>query len=172
MWHLVLRFAASLAPSGPRQRSQAWALSQLTPDEGRLFARMSGPDRRHAIGVARRALHERSEPGMAAAALLHDVGKLESGLGTFGRVWATLAALALGRDRVVSWELLPAGPPLAERRRRMALYLQHDRLGAALLERVGSNGLAIAWAREHHLPPQRWSVDRGIGEILKAADGD
>ncbi len=172
MWHLALRFAASLAPAGPRQQSQQWALTHLSADEGRLFTQMSGPDRRHAIGVARRALGDGAEPVLVPAALLHDVGKLEAGLGTFGRVWATLAALAIGRDGVVGWETLPAGSPFSGRRRKMARYLQHDRLGAELLERAGSDDLTVAWAREHHLPPQRWTVEHHLGEILKEADGD
>ena len=55
---------------------------------------MSGPDRRHAAAVARRverALGPRGHPPVLAAALLHDVGKVESGLGTYGRVVATLS---------------------------------------------------------------------------------
>ena len=62
---------------------------------------MSGPDRRHAAGVARavqRALgHEASRPVLAAA-LLHDVGKVESGLRTYGRVVATLSAKVAGAE--------------------------------------------------------------------------
>jgi hypothetical protein len=186
MWHLGVRFLGALAPVGPRSSSEQWALGHLLPTERELFVSMSGADRRHAVGVARRALRlaeqqhlDVSEPGGAfvAAALLHDVGKIDARLGTFGRVWATLAALGLGRDRVIAWEKLadPAGArggAMARQGAKMARYLQHDRIGAELLEGAGSDQLTITWARDHHLPEQRWSVDRRLGECLKHADGD
>jgi putative nucleotidyltransferase with HDIG domain len=188
MWHLGIRFLGSLAPVGPRSSSEQWALGHLLPTERQLFTAMSGADRRHAIGVARRALalaeeqhleviDPAAEPAQAfvAAALLHDVGKIHARLGTFGRVWATLAALGLGRDRVVAWETLadPAGAGmLARQGAKMARYLQHDRIGAELLEGAGSDELTITWARDHHLPEQRWRVEHRLGECLKHADGD
>lgn len=143
---------------------------------------MSAADRRHAIGVARDALklaaaagapHSELPEAFVPAALLHDAGKTESGLGTFGRVAATLASLGLGRRRVLAWE---PGDGAPSRRQglgpKMARYLRHDELGAALLERAGSDELTVAWAREHHLPEARWTVDRRVGRFLKDADGD
>ena len=53
-----------------------------------------------------------------AAALLHDIGKLASGLGVGGRVFATLI-----------------GPRTAKFRR----YHDHERLGAAMLREAGSS---------------------------------
>jgi len=172
--HLVVRFAGSLVPAGPSKGSERWALSHLGPGEAALFSSLSGADRRHAVGVARRALRLAEglggagdeEPAFVAAALLHDVGKADSGLGTFGRVWATLAALVLGRRRVTAWE--GAGGL----RSRIAAYLQHDRLGAERLAVAGSAAFTVSWAREHHLPEERWTVDRRLGRCLKDADGD
>ncbi len=68
---------------------------------------MSGPDRRHAVGVARDTLvllADGDEPGrdVVASALLHDVGKVESGLGTFARVGVTVAAMGVGRERLAA----------------------------------------------------------------------
>jgi hypothetical protein len=54
----------------------------------------------------------------------------------------------------------------------MARYLRHDSLGAGLLEAAGSDHLTITWAREHHLPDDRWTVPRPLGAALKAADDD
>ena len=75
--------------------------------EQALWARMSGPDRRHAVGVARetiRLLDDDAPPReVVAAALLHDVGKVESSFGTFARVGITLAAMTAGRKRLVGW---------------------------------------------------------------------
>lgn len=114
---------------------------------------MSPPDQRHAVGVARTVSASHSERPVIAAALLHDVGKIEADLGTFGRVAATL----VGHRRA---------------RGRLATYLRHDAIGAELLTAAGSDPVTVAWAREHHLPPQRWTVPQEIAKALKAADDD
>jgi predicted HD phosphohydrolase len=128
---------------------------------------MTGPDRRHAVAVARRveAAGYGDRPVMAAA-LLHDVGKIVAGVGTFGRVAATTAAMLAGRERASGWS---EGAGLA---RRAGLYVRHDELGAGLLTRAGSDELTVRWAREHHLPADRWSVPADVGQALKAADDD
>lgn len=175
-WHLAVRFLGSLAPVGPSREHEQWALAQLTEAEQKLFLRMSGPDRRHAIRVADDAIRlaanrlkdpSATPPGFVAAALLHDVGKVESSLGTFGRVLATLAALGLGREGALSWQ-----SSSGKYRRRVGRYLAHDRIGARLLESSGSEQLAVVWAREHHLPSARWSLDPATASCLKDADGD
>jgi hypothetical protein len=156
--HLARRFAGSLWPGGPRPADEAWARSFLNDRERTLWAQMAGPDRRHALAVARRL--PAGDRASVPAALLHDVGKVESQLGPFCRAAVTVMAIAVGRDR------------LARGRGRMARYLRHDSLGAALLERAGSDRLTVAWAREHHLSDDRWTVPYPIGVALKAADDD
>ncbi len=52
------------------------------------------------------------------------------------------------------------------------LYLTHDRVGGELLRQAGSEELTVAWAEQHHLPAREWTVERRLGEALKAADGD
>jgi hypothetical protein len=123
---------------------------------------MSAADRRHAVGVARRvqqALGDGAGRPVIAAALLHDVGKVVCGLGTFGRVMATVASMA----SMTGSKRLPT---------RFGQYLAHDRLGGDLLEQAGSDPLTVAWAREHHRPPEHWSVPVATGRALKAADDD
>jgi hypothetical protein len=167
--HLVKRFAGSLRPGGPPADEEAWAQAALLPNERALWVRMSGADRRHAVGVARRverALgHEATRPVLAAA-LLHDVGKIESGLGTYGRVVATLSAKVAGPDMAAAWRRQRGFS------RRVGLYLHHDRLGGDLLELAGSDPLTATWARQHHQPPGEWTVDPLIAAALKAADDD
>ncbi len=130
---------------------------------------MSNPDRRHAVGVARRvgeALGDEATDPVVAAALLHDVGKSTSGLRTYGRVVATLSAKVAGHEMAVAW---------SETRgftRRVGLYLEHPRLGGDLLALAGSDPLTVAWAREHHSPEEDWTVPIDIGRVLKAADDD
>jgi response regulator RpfG family c-di-GMP phosphodiesterase len=110
---------------------------------------MSGPDRRHAVGVARRV----GSSDLLEAALLHDVGKIESGLGTFARVFATVAG-----------SYARSGP--------FALYRQYPVIGARLLADAGAAPLTVAWAAEHHLPEERWTVPVAAGRILQAADDE
>ncbi len=208
LWHLATRFFGSVVPVGPKAAAERWAMSQLLPGEAGLFAAMSGADRRHAIGVARRAIsllggvdetpQEAPDRAFVAAALMHDVGKNEARLGTFGRVGATVSAGVFGREKVAAWahpravamvvagaadppgaattETAPAPSPsrwtIGGLKARMGLYLVHDSIGARLLERAGSETLTFKWAREHHLPESRWSVDQRLGQALKEADDD
>jgi hypothetical protein len=161
--HLVRRFLGSLWPGGPSSADEAWVREQLLPGEVELWSRMSGPDRRHAVGVARRTaglLGAGATRPVLASALLHDVGKVDGGLGTFRRSIVTALALVLGRDRV------------SRGSGRMGRYLRHDAIGADLLRAAGSDDLTVAWAREHHLHPERWSVPAAVGAALKDADDD
>jgi hypothetical protein len=167
--HLASRFFGSLLPVGPRPPDAVWAVGHLNEGERAIWARMSRADRRHAAGVARRgsaALGDRATTEVVAAALLHDCGKVVSGLGTPARVVATVAAAAWGREQAEVW---------ADGRgvqRRIGLYLRHPQLGADLLEAAGSHPLTVAWAGEHHLPEVRWTVPEEVGRALKAADDD
>lgn len=167
--HLIKRFFGSLRPGGPRSTDTDWVREHLNPAQLRLWERMSNADRRHAVGVARRvdaALGEQATPPVLAAALLHDVGKTASGLGTYGRVVATLSAKVAGHDMAVAW---------TETRgftRRVGLYLEHPRLGGDMLALADSDPLTVAWAREHHRPEQDWTVPVEIGRVLRAADDD
>jgi Flp pilus assembly protein TadB len=106
----------------------AWAESLLTAGERDLWRRMAVADRRHSIVVARRFADRRPEATREelAGALLHDVGKIEAGLGTFARVLATIV-----------------GP----RTRRFRAYHDHERLGADVLDRSGSAPETVALVR-------------------------
>ncbi len=167
--HLVKRFFGSLVPVGPSKDDTAWVREHLLPEELDIWARMSRQDRRHAAGVARRveaALGDAAIRPVIAAALLHDCGKTVAGLGTYGRVVATLSLKLAGRDIAMAW---------SETRgftRRVGLYVEHPRLGADLLGMAGSAPLTVAWAAEHHLPPEDWTVPAEIGQALKDADDD
>lgn len=172
--HLAGRWVSSLWPGGPDVAGEAWARRWLNPEERSLWERMSGADRRHALGVARAVAAELGNADGAgvptaalAAALLHDVGKVESGIGTTGRVFVTLTAIGLGRKRVAAWAA-PSGGWAAKAGR----YVAHDRLGGDLLEQAGSDPLVSSWARQHHLPADRWTVDRHLGDVLKRCDDD
>lgn len=158
--HLARRFVTSLRPGGPPPADEAWVASILSHGELGLWRAMSGADRRHTVAVARRVVHhlgsQAATRAVVAAALLHDVGKVVAGLGPWRRAAATLAGMR-GARRL----------PTSFRR-----YLAHDRLGAQLLERVGSDPLTVDWARQHHWPPEAWTVPAATARALKSADDD
>ena len=161
--HLAGRFFGSLSTRPPAPGDETWARAHLLPGEDAIWVRLSNPDRRHAVGVARdvtdRLGADATRP-VVAAALLHDSGKLDSGYGTFARVGATVWAGLVGRSRLAAGE------------GRLARYLRHDAIGADALEAAGSDPLTVAWTREHHLTPSSWTVARHLADALKAADDD
>lgn len=117
--HLARRFFLSLSRREPAAADVDWAHQLLLPAEAALWDRMVVQDKRHSIMVARRFADMAPEAGRAelAGALLHDVGKVDCGLGTFQRVVATMV-----------------GP----RTRRFRHYRDHERIGVELLRAAGS----------------------------------
>lgn len=167
--HLASRFFGTLVPVGPKRSDVMWAESVLLPGEVDLWRMMSRPDRRHAVGVARRverALGAEATRPVLAAALLHDAGKVDAGLGTYGRVVATLSGIAAGRDTARAWSESSGFT------RRVGLYLRHPEIGADRLALAGSDPLTVSWAREHHRPSDQWTVPAAVGRALKDADDD
>lgn len=123
--HLARRFVGSLSRRPPSASDEQWAAAWLSAGEQALWERMSNVDRRHSIVVARRFVEIRpaaTRPERAAA-LLHDVGKVESGLGTLARVLATIV-----------------GP----RSRRFRRYHDHEAIGAWLAATAGSDPVTVA----------------------------
>ena len=122
--HLALRFVTSLSARPPEPAEEVWAESQLMSGEVALWRRMSNQDRRHSAKVARRFVEARPDATRAeiAGALLHDVGKIECGLGTWGRVVASVV-----------------GP----RTERFRLYHDHEHIGAVLAEAAGSDPATV-----------------------------
>lgn len=122
--HLAARFVTSLSSKPPSAADQEWAASHLLDGEAALFMQMSNQDRRHSIKVARRFVETRRPVTRAeiAGALLHDVGKTESGLGTWGRVLASIV-----------------GP----RTSRLRSYLDHEQRGAEMAAAVGSDPATV-----------------------------
>jgi len=169
--HLARRFFGSLSRAEPDPADALWVSQVLLPGEAGLWRRMSPADRRHAVGVARLVQSDLGEDAtrpVLAAALLHDVGKVESGFGTFARVGATLVGTGPVRRRSAR---LAERPGLAG---RLGRYLRHPEIGERLLRQAGSEALTAAWAGSHHRPEAKWDpvVPLSLGRALKAADDD
>lgn len=143
-------------------------MAMLTPAEARLYRAQSVVDRRHSVDCAlavRERLGSRATRPVIVASALHDVGKAEAGLGTFGRVFATIAGKLAGPPRVSRWELRD------DVLGRVGRYCAHDVRGAGMLMEAGSDPIVVAWAREHHEPVAEWSIDPAVGRVLLEADG-
>ncbi|MEJ5255149.1 MAG: hypothetical protein WHS89_07355 [Acidimicrobiales bacterium] len=169
--HLVRRFFGSLWPGGPRRGDAEWVEEVLLPAERELWRRMCNADRRHAVRVAREVqatLGAAATRPVLAAALLHDVGKTDANLRTYGRVIATISAAVVGHDP----EVIRDWTRTRGFTRRVGLYLQHDRLGGDMLALAGSDPLTVAWAREHHRPPDEWTIPVELARALRDADDD
>ncbi len=124
LWHLAARFFTSLPPTPPSVVDEVWVEDRLLPGERDLWVQLSNQDRRHSVAVARRFLAARPGATRAelAGAILHDVGKIHCGLGTFGRVAATLV-----------------GP----RTRAFRAYHDHEEIGAEMARRAGSEPATV-----------------------------
>jgi hypothetical protein len=167
--HRVRRFFSSIVPGRPSDQDLAWAGTFLSDDERRLFSKMTASDQRHLVGVAKAVERhgiggQPPEQWVMAAALLHDVGKTVAGLGTYGRVVATLSEAVGGATMATAWTESSGFT------RKVGLYLQYPGLGADLLQLAGSDERVVAWAAEHHLPEAAWTVPVAEGRVLSLAD--
>jgi hypothetical protein len=126
--HLARRFVTSLWREPLPPADEEWARSFLSPWERDLWNRFHHPDRRHAVKVARRfvALRPHASRDEIAGALMHDIGKVESDLGTFARVAATVV-----------------GPRTA----RFREYHAHELIGSQMLRRAGSSAVTVDLVR-------------------------
>ncbi len=130
--HLVRRFGGSLSRRSPAASDIAWVNKNLLDGEFALWSRMKSYDQRHSIEVARRFadLHPTFTRDQVAAAMLHDIGKVESDLGVFGRVVATFV-----------------GPKGTKFRK----YHDHERIGLNLCRNSGSSDETVRlldWSEE------------------------
>jgi hypothetical protein len=133
--HLARRFFGSLSRRPPSADDEAWVASALRAREQAIWAAMAVSDRRHAVEVARRLATELGPDAprpVVAAALLHDCGKNDAGLGTLARVAATLWIGFAGRARAARGE------------GRVARYCRHEPIGAAMLAAAGSDPVTVA----------------------------
>jgi hypothetical protein len=118
--HLAKRFFGALgrAPIGESQIELVQ--TTLLDSEFALWSAMMSIDKKHSIKVMSRfkQIYPQATATQVRASLLHDVGKLESNLGVFARVLATI---------------------VGERGSRFAKYHAHEKIGAQMLRQAGSD---------------------------------
>jgi putative nucleotidyltransferase with HDIG domain len=163
--HLATRFFGSLRVRPLRPADLELVRATLRGPELACWERLGPADRAESVATARSAilaLGPHSDEKWVAAALLHDVGKAETGLGPFGRSVATVTAMGLGRRRVRSWT------------NAFGRYVDHDELGATRLREAGARREAVEWAAVHHRP-KLWAttdIPPAVCHILAEADGE
>jgi hypothetical protein len=169
--HLARRWAQSVKGRVPLTEDLTWSQDVLSVGEWELFQRMTATDQAHAIEVAR-AVEASTATGhyadaatwVVSAALMHDIGKVESGAGTTIRVVATATGSFVSDSR--STTLAARGGVLG----KLGRHLRYPELGGSMLDEAGSDGRVSAWAREHHEPSCSWSVPADLGRVLRDAD--
>jgi hypothetical protein len=127
-WHLFKRFVGALTATTLTGSERNEVASLLLPGEHELFIKLTTPDQRHAIRVLRRFDVIAPDAPVVArrAALLHDIGKLASNLGTLKRVIASVVGMRL---------------------KSFHTYHHHERIGADMLTAAGSDLHTVALVR-------------------------
>ncbi len=122
--HLVSRFFGAISGAQPSPEDLTEVESLLLDGEFQLWQKLPMMDQRHSIAVLRRFTTLR--PGATRpelrAALLHDIGKIESNLGVLGRVVATL---------------------VGHRGARFTAYHDHEKIGSQMLQKINSDSVTI-----------------------------
>jgi hypothetical protein len=162
----------ALSPGPPRPEDDSWVAGILDPGELELWRSLPNHDQRYTIRVARLVDDELAGTEFAgderwlAAALLHDTGKLDAGLGVVGRSLATVIGAFAGTARVDRWAHASGF------RRRVSSYLRHDEQGADRIRAAGGRDEAARWAWAHH-HRDRWresGIPTAVAEALESAD--
>jgi hypothetical protein len=162
-----MRFVWSLRVEPPDEADEAMLVALLSLEELALYQAQPLADRAHSVACAVAIRNDptvRPTRDLMVASAMHDVGKADTGLGTPGRVAATLFGAIVGRGRTARW--LESSGPVG----RMARYRHHDERGAQMLEAAGSAPLVVAWAREHHLDAGQRSIEAHVAAALRRAD--
>jgi len=125
MFHLVKRFFGSLTASALDDREQAWVRNVLSIEEYDLWSTQANVDQRHSCDIARRFVEIRPHASRdeIAGVLLHDIGKIDAGLGILARIVATVLPL----------------PTL-----RFSAYRHHQERGAQMLKTIACNDVTVA----------------------------
>lgn len=156
-WNALKRTVATAFPAGIRPDDD-WARGVLTNTEFQVYCTMPKVERSHGVHVAKSVVKHcpTADRALIAAAILHDVGKVDS-----PQLWAyrVLVHLYPGEKQPYDSEL--TGLAAA----RQALH-HHPERGAQLLTSRGVEKRVVALVREHHDPK---STLAGM-DILRLSD--
>ena len=163
--HLVRRFFSTVVARAPGRDKVAWVRGHLSDVEFELWSKMSSADQIHSISVAQRVRTELPGDQTALiAGLLHDVGKTAVRSGLVVRVLAAVIKPIATQERLSRWA--SDGSFLS----KVASFIDYPRIGADLLQSIGSDDFVVRWAAEHHLARHEWTVDKAKADVLARAD--
>lgn len=133
----------------------------LNQSEKRLFWELPCHERHHALDTAEfircNAADRPDKEALIKAALLHDIGKVGSGMGIFKK--STLVLID---------KFLPElSRMLSTRINMFNIYYNHPEIGAEMLEGIGEDKYVVELVRYHHSSK---AADTDGMEILKKAD--
>jgi hypothetical protein len=131
--HLIKRYVWALSAKKPSSSDCVEVGRVLGNELFGLWMTMPIHDQAHSIVVWRRYLQLRPSASQSeeAAVLLHDIGKIKSGLGIHARVCATI---------------------LGPRTKRWRMYSEHEVIGAAMLETLNADPLTVEIVRGEGQP--------------------
>ena len=151
--HLATRLLSVVFSAGLTLEEVAETRSWLSPFEGESFFAQPAYDQRHGLEAARHlALQQPIRRDLVRAALLHDIGKRQSGLGPIGRSVAS-AHTKLGGVARGKW----------------LSYLEHGHAGALELDVLGAEPIVVDFARHHH-GERPASISEEDWTLLQASD--
>jgi hypothetical protein len=135
----------------------------LSASELALFHRMQRSEQLHSLNVLRHVLAQGSTPpSLAAAALLHDAGKIHRPL----RVWQKTLVVLVRALLPPLYRRLIQGSPENFWVRPFAVSVQHPQWSADLLADAGSSETVIWLAAHHQDSPEQWT-DHAHYTLLK-----
>lgn len=139
------------------------AAEYLSPPLLALFHRMRRAEQLHSLNVLRTVLSQGETPSsLAAAALLHDVGKTLHPL----TIWQKSLAVLVRAFLPPLFRRLSTGDPRLFWRRGFVVYVQHPRWSGELIEQAGGTSDAIWLAAHHADDPDQWR-DHALYPLLK-----
>lgn len=162
-----LRQLVNNLAAGPlTAEASADVVAVLTPAEQNLFALFPPADQWHSIRVLH-TLREAgyNDPDLAAAALLHDIGKTRYPLSAWDRTLIVIGQTLLP-DRTAAW----GNGPCAGWRRPFVVRAQHPTWGAEMATAAGSRPRVIELIRRHAEPIQPPYGDDSLLRALQWAD--
>lgn len=139
MSHLFKRYLRAVFARGPSSTDCIDVGRVLDTDLFSLWKSMPNHDQVHSIVVWRRYLVLRPGASKAeeTAVLLHDIGKIKSNLGLHARVFATI---------------------LGPRTKRWRLYLEHEAVGAAMLDSLKVDPVTVEIIRGNGPPEVQFAL--------------
>lgn len=145
------------------------AAHYLSPRLLEVFRHLNRGEQLHSLNVLRTVLAQGSTPAdLAAAALLHDVGKSRWSLSVAQKTWAVI----VHRLAPSLFERWSRGSESSFWHRPFVVYAHHPAWGAQLVAQAGASE-SLIWLIAHHADsPHRWSTHPCVDWLRRLQQAD